>query len=286
MRTFNDTEQEKLREAFETLVMDMGPAPDLEDLVDRPVRARVAAPQHRRGLTVAAVVVVPLLAIGLTALLASNQSDVAADPLDRGDVLVFFAYGTPFDTLVEVSNYLLTWEGVAVASPWTSQDGAAEFAEVFADQPELLAVVQEDPSVLPASVRVWAEPGADLSVIGQRVREEFPDALGVHVKGEEPQAIDVAPESTLPPPEVLVRQVDPIYGYGDYSGYSYVEVPWRVVTAAEIACMQDQGWPVKPDGDRGISWKDVSAEDNRASQIDFARCLAGLNLPEYAAPGG
>lgn len=279
MQTFSDTEQEKVRAAFYALVMGIGPAPELEELTDRPVRARLISQPRRRGPMLAAAVFGLLLGIGLTAFLVSDGSlDVAGGPFDRGDVLVFFAPGTPFDTLVDVADELMTWEGVVVASPWTSEDAAAEFAEAFADQPDLVALIQQDPSVLPPSVRVWVDPGTDVSVMAQRVGEEFTEAMEVRFKGEEPQAADI-PESTLPPLEILATQVEPIYGYGDYSGYSYAEVPWDRVTAAEIACMQDQGWPVEPDGNTGMLWTAVPVEDNQAAQIDFARCLAGLNLP-------
>ncbi|MFH1330481.1 MAG: hypothetical protein ABIJ48_07525 [Actinomycetota bacterium] len=91
---------------------------------------------------------------------------------------------------------------------------------------------------------------------------------------------------TSPPLDVLVTQVDPIYGYGDYSAYSYAEVPWDLVTAAEIACMRDQGWPVDPIGDTGISWAAVPSEQNEAAQVSFARCAAGLDLPDYGVPSG
>ena len=289
MQTFSDTEQEKLREAFEALVMNVGPAPELDDLIGRFGRARVAAQPRRGSLVVAAALAVSLVALGLTALFTSDGGDSVTGALDRGDVMVFFESGTPLGTLMDISDEVMTWEGVIAASPWTSQEAAREFAEVFADQPELVKVIQDDPSVLPASVRIWVEPGTDLSAVGQRVREEFEDALEVSVRGEQrlPDGIDplTIPESTLSSLEILLTQVDPIRGYGDYSAYSYASVPWPLVTAAEIACMRDQGWPVEPIGDTGISFAAVPFDQNQAAQIDFARCTAGLNLPEYEGPG-
>ncbi|WKZ83723.1 MAG: hypothetical protein QY307_05635 [Acidimicrobiia bacterium] len=92
--------------------------------------------------------------------------------------------------------------------------------------------------------------------------------------------------SSLPPFEVLIEQVDPIYGYGDYSAYPYSKVPWGLVTAAEIACMRDQGWPVEPIGDTGISWLAIPFEQNEAAQVGFARCVAGLSIPEYGVESG
>ena len=289
MQTFSDTEQEKLREAFEALVMNVGPAPELDDLIGRSGHARVAAQPRRRGLVVAAALAVSLVALGLTALFTSDGGDSVTGALDRGDVMVFFESGTPLGTLMDISDEVMTWEGVIAASPWTSQEAAREFAEAFADQPDLVKVIQDDPNIMPASVRIWVEPGTDLSAVGQRVREEFEDALEVSVRGEQrlPDGIDplTIPESTLPPLEILLTQVDPIHGYGDYSAYSYANVPWDLVTSAQIACMRDQGWPVEPIGDTGISFAAVPFDQNQAAQIDFARCTAGLNLPEYEGPG-
>jgi hypothetical protein len=281
MQTFSDTDRERLREAFDALVIGVGPAPELDELVDRPLRVRAATPSRRRGLMGVVAVVGLLLGVGLTALLSSDQSPVASDSPRNGDVIVFFASNTPFDTLVEISDEVMTWEGVAVVSPWTSQDAYEEFTEAFADQPDLIAVVREDPSILPSSVRIWVEPGVDLSAIAQRAGEEFPDALDVSFVGEEqPEASDL-PDSTLPPLEILVTQVEPIYGYGDYTGYSYAEVPWDRVTAAQIQCLKDQGWPVIPNTDTGISFRNVPPSEGQAAEVDFARCMAGLNLPAY-----
>jgi hypothetical protein len=84
--------------------------------------------------------------------------------------------------------------------------------------------------------------------------------------------------------EVLADMVPPIYGYGDYSAYAYHEVPRNQSTAAQIRCMQDQGWPVEPIGTRGISFAPVPSHLNLAAQFDSARCYAGLRLPKYGHP--
>jgi hypothetical protein len=84
--------------------------------------------------------------------------------------------------------------------------------------------------------------------------------------------------------EIATAEDEPIYGYGDYSAYAYTDVPWEVVTAAMVACLQDQGWPVEQIGNTGVSFQAVPVDQNRAAQIDQTRCEAGLNLPEYGAP--
>lgn len=130
--------------------------------------------------------------------------------------------------------------------------------------------------------------GVHIPVLPEWKVEQFPDALAISNPGEEQPDASNMPNSTLPDPTVLITQVEPIHGYGDYSAYEYSAVPWTDVTAAEIACMQDQGWPVVafPGTDTGIDFRDVPLENNQAAQIDFARCAKGLNLPDYDGPSG
>lgn len=110
------------------------------------------------------------------------------------------------------------------------------------------------------------------------------------VPGAEAASTTVAASATTrgssesAPTEIAGAEDGPIYGYGDYSAYSYEDVPWDLVTAAEIACMQDQGWPVKESGPTGISFADVPVDQNHIAQMDFGRCAAGLNLPEGGIP--
>lgn len=92
-------------------------------------------------------------------------------------------------------------------------------------------------------------------------------------------SVDTA-DSTLPPMEILMTMVEPIYGYGDYSLYLYADVPWDLFTAAQIRCLHDQGFPVDPDGDTGMTFDRVPLEQNQALQIAWARCTAGLNPPD------
>lgn len=286
MQTFTNAEGARLRAAFDAMVAGIDAAPELEEIASRPHRIHATPKRHGRRLVAATATVGLLVGVGLTALLASGDADPAAEPSGRGDVIVFFSADTSLGLLIQAADRVGAWDGVAIASPWTSADALDEFRELFADQPDLIAVTEQDPSILPASVRVWLEPGADASVIAELARREFPDAVQVVVAGDGSAGPVDASESTLPPLEILVTQVEPIDGYGDYSAYTYASVPWAEVTAAEIACMQDLGWPVHPMGDTGISWDAVPIGDNQAAQIDFARCMAGLQLPPYEGPTG
>lgn len=90
--------------------------------------------------------------------------------------------------------------------------------------------------------------------------------------------------TTLPPLEILIDEVEPIYGYGDFSAFSFDDAPWDLITAAEIACMRDQGFPVEADGATGILFGNIPDEQNQAAQVAFARCAAGLSVPEYGMP--
>jgi len=62
------------------------------------------------------------------------------------------------------------WESVRDIVHLTKEQALAEFRELFAEQPELVAVVEQDPSVLPASLRV---------TVDERAVDEFHGRLAV-----------------------------------------------------------------------------------------------------------
>ena len=59
------------------------------------------------------------------------------------------------------------WESVRDVVHFTKQEALAEFRELFADRPELIAAVEQDPSVLPASLRVAVDESAVGEVHGR-----------------------------------------------------------------------------------------------------------------------
>jgi len=63
--------------------------------------------------------------------------------------------GTDLEALaVEVAS----WPGVTAVGVMTKADALDEFRELFADQPSLIEVAEEDPTVLPASLRIQVDP--------------------------------------------------------------------------------------------------------------------------------
>lgn len=92
---------------------------------------------------------------------------------------------------------------------------------------------------------------------------------------------------TLPEGVVVpkVPQMEPIGGYGDFSGVSYVAVDWFEVTALEVQCANDQGVPVHviPPGD-GIGYGDVASGQQTMAAAVIEACRAGLRLPPYEPP--
>lgn len=84
--------------------------------------------------------------------------------------------------------------------------------------------------------------------------------------------------------EMHAAENDPIYGYADFSAYSYATVPWDEVVVAMIACMRDRGWAAEPSGPTAIDWSQNPKEQGLALHLDQIRCDAGLNLPEVGVP--
>jgi hypothetical protein len=60
-----------------------------------------------------------------------------------------------------------SWESVRGVVHFTKEQALAEFRTLFAERPELIAVVEQDPSVLPASLRVAVDESAVDEVHGR-----------------------------------------------------------------------------------------------------------------------
>ena len=87
--------------------------------------------------------------------------------------------------------------------------------------------------------------------------------------------------TTVPGPTTTLDPLPTaITGYGDFSGFDYLEVDRFYVTYLEVQCMQDHGFPVEliPPGD-GIDFTPVPLDQNLLAQRYFDACAAGLNIP-------
>lgn len=135
-------------------------APLLDDDVET-VAAR--APEPRRSgrrppawHAVAAAAVV-LVAVGAAALWAAPQRGVLVDPGAgfEPDIVAFLGEGAdhaPIRAVLESSPHVTEWR------LFTEADAYREAQEVFADDPQLLAIIERDPSVLPESYRLRSDP--------------------------------------------------------------------------------------------------------------------------------
>ena len=86
-------------------------------------------------------------------------------------------------------------------------------------------------------------------------------------------------EPTPPAFSATTTSFAPIYGYGDFSAFSYDLVPWDEVTALELACLRDHGVSVAPSGPTGIVYTGP-IEQAPLWEAYFDACEAGLNVPD------
>ena len=86
-------------------------------------------------------------------------------------------------------------------------------------------------------------------------------------------------ESAASGPSVTTTSFPPIYGYGDFSAFSYGQVPWDEVTTLELACLRDHGVSVEQSGPTGILYTGTE-EQSYLWMAYFDACRAGLNIPD------
>ena len=77
------------------------------------------------------------------------------------------------DALGRAAAEARTWEGVTYAAAFDQNMALAEFREMFTDQPQLVAIVEEDPSVLPVSIRLWLDRPTEEQAIAAQAAERL-----------------------------------------------------------------------------------------------------------------
>ena len=75
--------------------------------------------------------------------------------------------------------------------------------------------------------------------------------------------------------------VEPITGYGDFTGIEYKDVDWKLVAGLVVDCLTDQGYPVTLLPDAGLEVGSLPAGEMPIFQSTKSACEAGLNLPDY-----
>ena len=84
-------------------------------------------------------------------------------------VIAFLTDDLSYDEIESLRIEIEQWDEVETASFFSKSQALDEFREIFADQPSLIEVVEEDPSTLPASLRVKPAEAADYGFISDRL---------------------------------------------------------------------------------------------------------------------
>lgn len=84
-------------------------------------------------------------------------------------VLAFLTDDLSFDEIEALRVEVQSWETVEEVTFCSKSCALDEFRELFADQPSLIEVVEEDPSTLPASLRVRPTDAEEAGAIGDRL---------------------------------------------------------------------------------------------------------------------
>jgi cell division transport system permease protein len=127
---------------------------------------------RRNPLVVASAVVVVLVMLvlffGSILVRWSIERDIGAWD-DNVRVIAFLGDDQTPDQVAALSREISSWETVDDVIFFDKAQALAEFNEMFADEPSMLEVVQDDPSVLPASLRIKPTAAADYTQIRDRL---------------------------------------------------------------------------------------------------------------------
>ena len=124
----------------------------------------------------ALVVVSAVLAVFITLMLvfaAVVLRRVVDENTGRWDddirVIAFLTDDLAFEEVDSLRAEIDAWDEVESVAFFSKAQALEEFRELFADQPSLIEVVEEDPSTLPASLRIKPTEAADYGAIGDRL---------------------------------------------------------------------------------------------------------------------
>lgn len=131
------------------------------------------------------------------------------EPSSRNLPVLAFLLDDVLDQLDAIAADLATWEGVISAEAVDRVQALEEFRVRFADQPDLVARVEEDPTGLSGSVRLTVEPESRADIVERLVSypgvrqvenpdyDQFADAVAIQAIGDTGRtAIVVAIQTT------------------------------------------------------------------------------------------
>jgi cell division transport system permease protein len=117
---------------------------------------------------VVAVLVMLTLVFGTIVLRWSIDQDIGRWD-DNVRVIAFLSDDLSLEDVDSIQAEIQQWEEVREVVYFSKAEALVEFRELFADQQSLIDVVEEDPSVLPASLRIAPVQAADYSTITDRL---------------------------------------------------------------------------------------------------------------------
>ncbi len=120
-----------------------------------------------------------LSAVVLTEVVRSNTSRWE----DGVRLVAFLQSELSFTAVAALSDEVRTWDGVSEVIYFSKSDALVEAREMFRDDPELLEVIEDDPTVLPASLRIKPADTENYTALADRL-SATPGVLDVQ-RGDE-----------------------------------------------------------------------------------------------------
>jgi cell division transport system permease protein len=117
---------------------------------------------------VVAVLVMLTLVFGTIVLRWSIDQDIGRWD-DNVRVIAFLSDDLTLEEIDALQQDIQSWDQVDAIEYFSKAEALDEFRELFADQQSLVDVVEEDPSILPASLRIRPNAAADYSAITDRL---------------------------------------------------------------------------------------------------------------------
>lgn len=136
---------------------------------------------------VVAVLVTLVLVFGAIVVRWSIDQDIGRWD-DNVRVIAWLGDDLTVDQVTSLQADVQDWPEVDEVIYFSKSEALAEFRELFADQPALIEVVEEDPSVLPASLRIKPIEAGNYEIIQNRVAV-IPGVQRVSAAGEEIDAL-------------------------------------------------------------------------------------------------
>jgi len=131
---------------------------------------------------IVAVFVMLMLVFGTIVLRWGIDQDIGQWD-DNVRVIAFLEDNLTLEEVDALQAQILSWDEVAGVQYFSKSQALEEFRELFEDQPSLIEVVEEDPGILPASLRIQPSEAAEYKAITDRL-VVIPGVLEVSAAGD------------------------------------------------------------------------------------------------------